>query len=139
MKKTYDRQSEYAKELADVLAMQEEFSEKLDVMDKMSPILHDMIKENWQLKKELYALKKEKAGYHKNLDEIELYIKNSKKRIFELESKNKKLISEDKNFQKLKNSLKKVCDYSAGKNPLKKAEAYKKMIALYHKLKQEDQ
>ncbi len=97
---------------------------QFDQLNKMPDMIHDLINDNWLLKKELYALKKEKESYHQNMNKIEFFIEKMDKTDLEI-----------KNYLKLKMAIYKVYSVSMRKNPFKKIKAYKEMLSLYSKLK----
>ncbi len=73
------------------------------------------------LKKELNVSREEIASYHKNMDEIE-------KNIVMMHKKKEALAEES---SKLKESIRNMIDFDIKKHPLKKYDAYKKLLALY--------
>ncbi len=114
VKKAVQKKENIAEDLADIQDTQKKIAETLDTISNMPGTVHGLINENWELKKVIYRMKKEKIAYHKNMDEIEIGIDDIRKKRDEL-----------------RGAIRKVIESDIRKHPLKKYRAYKELLTLY--------
>lgn len=121
MKKAKLKKEDMLENLEEIQAIEEKLAGDLKKVEDMPDMIHGLISEVWYLKKELYLIKKEKYGYHRHMDEIE-------KNIVMMHKEKKSLAKEN---EKMKESIRNMIDFDIKKHPLKKYDAYKKLLALY--------